>query len=73
VLAVHSPSAQSYSYPPAEVTDRIFRPQVQGGFGVQLPQYVGEAYEDYGDEGSPPRPVAAHLHRLLPLSGGPLP
>lgn len=56
VLAVHSPSAQSYSYPPAEVTDRIFRPQVQGGFGVQLPQYVWEAYEDFADEGSPPGP-----------------
>lgn len=56
VLAVHSPSAQSYSYPPAEVSDRIFRPQVQGGFGVQLPRYVWEAYEDFADEGSPPGP-----------------
>lgn len=56
VLAVHSPSLQSYSYPPAEVTDRIFRPQVQGGFGVQLPQYVWESYEDFADEGSPPGP-----------------
>lgn len=56
VLAVHSPSASSYSYPPAEVTDRIFRPQVQGGFGVQLPQYVWESYEDFADEGSPPGP-----------------
>ena len=56
VLAVHSPSLQSYSFPPAEVTDRIFLPQVQGGFGVQLSQYAWVSYEDYADEGSPPGP-----------------
>ena len=44
VLTVHSPAVTRHSYPPAEVTDRIFRPQAQGGFGVRLPRYVWESY-----------------------------
>lgn len=54
VLAVHSPSALRYSYPPAEITDQMFRPQVQGGYGIHLPQYVWESYEE---RATPPGPA----------------
>lgn len=65
VLAVHSPSALRYSYPPAEITDRMFRPRVQGGFGMQLPRYIWDAYTgSYGGApaGTAPPTYIAYCH-----------
>ena len=63
VLAVHSPSALSYSYPPAEITNKMFRPQVQGGYGIHLPQYVWESYEEKDDPPGPSPPTyVAYCH-----------
>ena len=63
VLAVHSPSALRYSYPPATITDELFRPRVQGGFGMQLPRYVWESYEDQDNPPGPSPPTyIAYCH-----------
>jgi hypothetical protein len=63
VLAVHSPSALRYSYPPAEITNKMFRPQVQGGYGIHLPQYVWESYEEKDEPPGPSPPTyVAYCH-----------
>jgi hypothetical protein len=45
VLGKHSLSVKSYSYPPATLTDPMFRPLKQGGSGVQLPRFIWESFE----------------------------
>jgi len=45
VLGVHYPSVTKYSYPPAEITDKIFKPTTQNGYGVSLADFVWESYE----------------------------
>ena len=63
VLAVHSPSDLRYSYPPAAITDELFRPRVQGGFGMLLPRYVWESYEDrHNPPGPSPPTFIAYCH-----------
>jgi hypothetical protein len=57
VLGKHSLSVTSYSYPPASLTDPMFRPVAQGGAGVQLPQFIWESFEAPAGETYPPTDI----------------
>lgn len=45
MLGVHYPSVTRYSYPPEEITNKIFNPTTQNGYGVSLADYLWESYE----------------------------
>jgi hypothetical protein len=45
LLGLHHLSIRYYAYPPATLTDQMFRPSTQNGWGVQLPEFVWEQYK----------------------------
>jgi hypothetical protein len=45
ILGQHSLSIRYYAYPPATLTDPMFRSTTQSGWGVQLPEFVWEQYK----------------------------
>jgi hypothetical protein len=45
ILGTHSLSIRYYAYPPATLTDQMFRSTTQNGWGVQLPEFVWEQYK----------------------------
>jgi hypothetical protein len=44
ILGQHELSIRYYAYPPATLTDQMFRPTTQNGWGAQLPEFVWEQY-----------------------------
>jgi hypothetical protein len=44
ILGQHTLSIRYYAYPPGTLTDQMFRPTTQNGWGVQLPEFVWEQY-----------------------------
>ena len=44
VLGRHRLSLLYYAYPPASITNAVFRPHNQAGYGVRLPEFVWEDY-----------------------------
>jgi len=63
VLGVHYPSVLRYSYPPAEITDKIFKPTTQNGYGVSLADFLWESYEGVSTPLGPAPPTdIAYCH-----------
>lgn len=63
VLGVHYPSVTRYSYPPAEITDKIFKPTTQNGYGVSLADFLWESYEGASTPQGPAPPTdIAYCH-----------
>jgi hypothetical protein len=44
VIATRTFSSSTPAYPPAALANKIFRPVVRGGFGVQLPRFIWTQY-----------------------------
>jgi hypothetical protein len=44
-LGRHKLSATQYAYPPAKLTDPMFRPVRQAGYGMRLPQFLWQQYQ----------------------------
>jgi hypothetical protein len=45
ILGQHELSIRYYAYPSATLTDQMFRPTTQNGWGAQLPEFVREQYK----------------------------
>ena len=56
LLGQHHLSIRYYAYPPKEVSDPIFSPVKQGGYGVQLPRFIWEQYVARDRAGFPAPP-----------------